>query len=205
MGFLERLAGWMSHATPPQTGAPTEPVDQPLLTLRQLQQIMPLAKGRAEIYHGPLCAAMEEFGIVTAPQIAMFLANVAHESGELKYVEELASGEAYEFRDDLGNTEPGDGRRYKGRGLMQLTGRESYLNCGLALGVDFVNHPELLEEPQFAARSAGWFWFTRSLGVLADRGQFKAVVRKINGGTNGLQSRLMYWERAKAVLGVDAS
>ncbi len=88
----------------------------------------------------------------------MFIAQIAHESGELTYVQEIASGKAYEGRKDLGNTQPGDGIRYKGRGLIQLTGRANYEKYGQLMGLDLINNPELLEEPEFAALSAAYFW-----------------------------------------------
>ena len=197
MGFFERWTGWIKPA--PVTAVDIVP-DPTLVTKAQLEAIMPNARGRVGVYLRPLNDAMREFGITSKAALAAFLANIAHESGEFKYVEELASGDLYEGNQKLGNTEPGDGRRFKGRGLIQVTGRYNYAQCGRDLGLDLVNDPELLEQPVNACRSACWFWFKHSLGELAERGQFKTVVRRINGGTNGLQERLMYWERAKAVL-----
>src|SRR3990167_11177457 len=125
-----------------------------MITLDELRAIMPYAGNRTEIYLEPLQAAMDEFEINTSQRQAAFLAQIAHESGSLRYVRELASGEAYELRSDLGNTEPGDGPRYKGRGFIQVTGRANYQACGDALGVDLVGSPELLERPDFAFRLA---------------------------------------------------
>lgn len=119
----------------------------------------------------------------------MFLAQIGHESAELRYVKELASGEAYENRTSLGNTEPGDGVRYKGRGLIQLTGRHNYTLLEQALGMPVLDNPELLETPVLAARSAGWFWYKNNLNALADLGQFDAITRRINGGLNGKKDR----------------
>jgi putative chitinase len=147
---------------------------------------------------------MLEFGISSAERMSMFLAQLAHESGELRYVRELASGEAYEGRADLGNTEPGDGPRFKGRGLFQCTGRHNYTALSDFFLVDFVSDPELLEEPEWACRSAGWFWSTRKLNALADHNDeeaFELVTKRINGGLNGYAQRKVYWERAKQVFG----
>ena len=171
------------------------------LSLEDLRQVCRHAPvSRLEQFIDPLNDAMREFAIDNPLREAAFIAQIAHESGELRYVRELASGEAYEWRRDLGNTEEGDGVRYKGRGLIQITGRANYRACGDALGVDLVAHPELLEQPVLACRSAGWFWESRGLNELADNGSFQAITRKINGGLNGLQDRLAYWERAKEAL-----
>lgn len=170
------------------------------MTLEELKQIMPHAGSRAETYHPFLLQAMDEFQINTPQRQAAFLAQIAHESGSLRYVKELASGEAYEGRKDLGNLYPGDGVRYKGRGLIQITGRANYAECGLALAADLTHRPELLETPELACKSAAWFWWKRGLNELADKDDFKLITRKINGGYNGYQDRLAYYERAQQVL-----
>lgn len=172
------------------------------MTPELLQEVMPYSGARAHTYAKPLADAMQEFGITTLQRQAAFLAQVAHESGSLRYVRELASGEAYEGRADLGNTEPGDGPRYKGRGLMQITGRSNYAACGQALGLDLIAHPELLEEPVNACRSAGWFWRTRSLNQYADHNTFTALTKAINGGFNGLEERRQAWLVARQALSV---
>lgn len=178
---------------------------QQSITLQQLQKIMPYAGQRAGTYIEPLNLAMWEFGIDTPMRQAAFLAQIAHESGSLRYVRELASGESYDtgrLAQRLGNTPEadGDGQRYKGRGLIQITGTGNYRACGLALGLDLLAHPELLEQPVNACRSAAWFWKSRDLNPLADIGAFRAITRAINGGFNGYDDRLAYYERAKAVL-----
>ena len=170
------------------------------MTLEQLIKIMPYARARAPAFLEPINAAMTEFGISTPARRASFLAQVGHESGQLRYVLELASGAAYEGRAALGNTMPGDGVRFKGRGLIQITGRANYKACGAALGLDLVTHPELLEQPLNACRSAGWFWMSHGLNELADAGDQVKVTRRINGGTNGLADRLALFEVAKRVL-----
>ncbi|WP_328587193.1 glycoside hydrolase family 19 protein, partial [Pseudomonas syringae] len=94
----------------------------------------------------------------------------------------------------------GDGQLYRGRGLIQITGRANYEACGEALGLDLINHPELLEQPQHAAMSAAWFWHRAALNALADKGEFIQITRKINGGTNGLADRQALYASALKVL-----
>lgn len=179
-----------------------------MITLDQLRAIMPYAGKRAEVFLDPLNRAMDEFKIDTPARQAAFLAQVAHESGSLRYVRELASGEAYDtgrLAERLGNTpeDDDDGRRYKGRGLIQITGTDNYRACSDALFGDpqhLLDHPEILEQPEHACRSAAWFWDSRNLNAHADRGEFALITRRINGGTNGLADRLAYFDRAKRVL-----
>ena len=124
---------------------------------------------------------MEKYEINTKKRIAAFLAQIAHESGSLRYVAEIASGEAYEGRMDLGNDQAGDGVRFKGRGLIQVTGRANYEALSAALNYDFVNNPEALELPGAATMSAGWFWNMKRLNKLADADEFLALSIRING------------------------
>lgn len=168
----------------------------------QLLMIFPLAQPRIGSFIDPLNAAMGGAGIDSSVRQAAFLAQVGHESGELVYTRELSTGAQYEGRADLGNTQPGDGVRFKGRGLLQITGRASYQACGAALGLDLLAQPELLETPVGACRSAVWFWTSHELNVLADDDAFGAITHKINGGYNGMDSRLKYWLRARRALGV---
>jgi putative chitinase len=173
----------------------------PSLNDKQLRAIMPhLPKDRAAKFLGPLNAAMKEYQINTRKRQAAFLAQLAHESGELRYMEEIASGQAYEGRKDLGNTQPGDGKRFKGRGPIQFTGRANYRRAGKALGLDLEGHPEKVATPEVGTRVAGWFWKTHGLNELADKGDFKLITRRINGGYNGLASRQKYYRRALEVL-----
>lgn len=174
-----------------------------MIKLEQLKKIIPCAGLRAGVFLVPINEAMKEFDINTPMRQAAFLAQVAHESGSLRYVREIASGEAYEGRVDLGNMEPGDGPRFRGRGLIQITGRSNYRDCSVALYGDEVPlllHPELLEETVPACRSAGWFWWSRGLNALADARDFRSITRVINGGFNGFQNRLAFFDRAQAVL-----
>lgn len=170
-----------------------------MLSVLQLLQIMPHAGRRAQIFVGPLNAAMQEFDINTPARQASFLAQVAHESMCLIYTAEIASGARYEGRLDLGNTQPGDGVRFKGRGLIQVTGRANYTALMIALDVDCVENPTILEQPLLAARSAGWFWKTHGLNELADAGDQKAVTKRVNGGYNGLAERLSFFNSAEKV------
>ena len=172
-----------------------------MITAEELRQIMPDAGTRTITYRDFLQAAMDEFEINTPQRQAAFLAQIAHESGSLRYVRELASGEAYEFRSDLGNDSPGDVPRYRGRGLIQITGKANYQACGDALGLDLIADPGMLERPDLACRSAAWFWQTHGLNELADKGDFKLITKRINGGYNGYQDRLAFYERAQEVLG----
>lgn len=179
-----------------------------MITLDQLRAVIPYAGHRAEVFLAPLNAAMAEFGIDTPLRQAAFLAQVAHESGSLRYVRELASGAAYDtgrLATRLGNTpeDDGDGERYKGRGLIQITGTANYRECSAALFGDpqhLLDHPEILELPEYACRSAAWFWLRHHLNELADQRKFEHITRVINGGTNGLADRVAHYTRALAVL-----
>lgn len=155
----------------------------------------------------PLSDAMHEFGINTPARQAAFLAQVAHESGMFHWMREIWGPTPvqlrYEGRADLGNTQPGDGSRFCGRGLIQVTGRANYMRAAAALGIDCVEHPELLEQPVNAARSAGDFWRSRGLNELADVGMFEKITHRINGGMNGYAQRVIIWDRAKRALGVE--
>lgn len=175
------------------------------MTPAELRAILPHAGKRADVFAVPLSDAMDEFGIDTPARQAAFIAQIGHESGSLRYVEEIASGAAYEGRKDLGNTQPGDGRRFKGRGLIQITGRANYAACSAALLGDrdvLLNDPARLCEPGLAARSAAWFWRSRNLNDLADRGDFERITRRINGGLNGYKDRVAIWHRALDVMEV---
>ena len=148
-------------------------------------------------------AAMAEFEINTPARQAAFLAQIGHESGGLRWATELwgptEAQRRYEGRKDLGNTEPGDGYKFRGRGLIQTTGRANFADTGEALGVYLLSDPSLLSLPELAARSAGWYWQSRGLNALADVGDFRRITLRINGGTNGLADRLALHEAAKAV------
>jgi predicted chitinase len=165
-----------------------------------LMKAMPgLSRNDAQKYLPHIEQAMREFQITTPARAQMFLAQVGHESGSLRYMEEIASGAAYEGRKDLGNTQPGDGRKYKGRGPIQLTGRANYAAAGKALGLDLINHPELAADPRNAFRVSAWWWWQAGLNPIADRRDVNAATRRINGGTNGLTDRQQRYARTSAL------
>jgi len=172
------------------------------ITMEQLARIMPRCpRKHLQRYLPHLNAAMDEFEINSPVRIAAFLAQLAHESGELRFWRELASGEAYEGRVDLGNTQPGDGPRYKGRGPIQLTGRTNYHAAGYALRIDLEKHPERACWPEVGFRIAGWYWRRHGCNELADRGDFTGITRVINGGLSHLECRRKYYRIALEVLG----
>lgn len=168
----------------------------------KLLKIFPFAKSRVDQYAPLLSLTMAEFQIDTPKRAAAFVAEIGHESGQLRYTEEIASGEAYEGRLDLGNTQAGDGRLYKGRGLIQITGRANYRDAGHALGLDLIESPKRLAEPELATRSAGWFWKSRSLNRYADTDAFGSLTKAINGGYNGIDDRIQLWLAARRVFEV---
>ena len=196
-----------------------------MITDEELKKVMPLCpSGRRAEYLPFIQQAMQEFEITTYLREAAFLAQLAHESGELKYMEEIASGAAYEGRSDLGNTHPGDGKRYKGRGPIQLTGRTNYRVYGGKLGLDLENNPTIAATKEVGFRIAGLFWKDHGLNELADKGSqivnvtrtrkngtkfveqhpaFDAITFKINGGFTHRLERIQYYERAKNVLSKD--
>ena len=163
------------------------------LTLAQLKKAMPKAGSRAGIYLEHLNTYMPQFEINTPLRVASFLSQIAHESMQLFYTEEIASGIRYEGRKDLGNVFPGDGVRYKGRGLIQVTGRANYTACMMDLDIDCVEFPEILEQPKYAVLTACWFWKTHGCNQLADTGDQVRVTKRVNGGRNGLAERIAFF------------
>lgn len=174
-----------------------------LITLEQLKQITP--KGRADLLQAIVVNSpilFPEYGLTTKSRIVHFLAQIAHESAHFQTVEEYASGAAYEGRKDLGNTKKGDGKRYKGRGYIQLTGRANYATYGRILGLDLINNPELAEVPLNALRIALEYWKAKKLNQYADKDDIRTITRRINGGENGLQDRKNYLAKFKKVINV---
>lgn len=169
---------------------------------------------RALMWLPPMQQACGIFAIDSPARLSMFLAQLGHESMRLQYVKEIwgptPAQLRYEGRADLGNKQVGDGRRYQGRGLIQLTGRANYAKCRDGMRQyfpstpDFEAQPEALELPQWAAMSAAWFWADKGLNALADAGQFETVTRRINGGLNGYDDRAQLWAVAKVAMGVAA-
>lgn len=177
-----------------------------MITEQTLRQMMPAAGARLDS-HLPFIGPTLQNGCIDTPvRIAAFIAQLAHESGEYRWMEELADGRAYEGRADLGNVLPGDGPRFKGHGPIQITGRANHRACGQALGIDAEANPLLLTQPRYGTAAAVWFWTIGNnridLNLLADRGWFKTITRVINGGYNGLSDRRQYWDRNRALLGL---
>jgi predicted chitinase len=138
--------------------------------------------------------AMSAAGIETMKQQCAFIATLLHETGGFRWLEEIASGDDYEGRRDLGNTQPGDGRRFKGRGFIQLTGRANYARAGKELALDLLQKPELAAEIDSAARIACWFWVTRGCNKFAEDGNFKRTQIIVNG-RNRLTGLPNHWEQ----------
>jgi putative chitinase len=201
-----------------------------LITADHLRKIMPHAGEKADIYAPELSYAMDEFAIDTPARAAPFLANAGHESAQLsRLVENLnysaerlmqvwpkrfsaalaarvarhpesIANIAYANRMGNGDEDSGDGWRYRGMGLFQITGKTNQFEAADALGVPRESIGDYLVTPLGASRSAGWFWTTRKLNVMADAGDFEGIVRRINGGLNGFDDRCELWGRARAVL-----
>lgn len=182
------------------------------MTLEQLRTAMPKATlANCQRFLKPLNDAMAKYDINTPLRAAHFLCQVAWESVQLRYVEEIASGSAYDtgkLAKQLGNTpqKDGDGQRYKGRGLLQVTGRTNYKLYGVVIGKDMEDQKQknwlLLCDPQYAADSAGWFWKSHFLNGRADRDEHTNITRIINGSTATAQKRLPYLRSAKIAFGL---
>ena len=184
------------------------------LSSQQLVLISPYTKSHVDAFIAPLNASMVEFEINTRLRVCAFIAQILHESGSLQYVKELASGDAYTNRKDLGNTSStaieeakqlntSSGTLFKGRGLIQITGYTNYVAVMMALNIDCVQHPELLEQPINACRSAAWWWKAHGLNELADIGtydSFTKITKKINGGVAGLTERQALYRQALATI-----
>ena len=171
----------------------------------ELMLVMNVPLARAQKWAPALTLAMESGSINTRRRIAAFLAQIGHESGSLVYSKELGGPKyfaKYEGRKDLGNTQPGDGVKFAGRGLIQVTGRANYARASQALFGDdrLLQTPELLEQPEWAAKSAVWYWTSRNLNALADQDRFTGITKAINGGTNGLEDRKTRYRLALTVL-----
>ncbi len=198
------------------------------ITAQQLLQILPQARQVAGFFVFALNVAMVQFKIDSRVRKAAFIAQVGYESGQLRRMVENLNYSAERLQavwpnrfdaalavqvarkpeqianiaygGRLGNTLPGDGWKYRGRGLIQLTGANNYRAAGAALGLDLINHPELVEQPDTAAMVAGWFWQSNGLNELADSGQFAKITRIINGGLTGQAERVALRDLAARVL-----
>ncbi|WP_218581184.1 glycoside hydrolase family 19 protein [Nocardia cyriacigeorgica] len=193
------------------TGDKIEPV-----TLEQLKALAPKTDSdKLARYLPHLNTAMRDAGIVEPKRKAAFLAQVVHETDRLRTLTEYGSkgyfernyGSSTAVGRDLGNTRPGDGARYRGRGALQITGRHNYEKAGKALDVDFIRDPELAAKPEHAFDIATWFWESKRLNDRADDvrspSDFDAITRTINGGSNGLDERREYYAEARKILGAD--
>ncbi|MEY4906656.1 MAG: hypothetical protein RL260_374 [Pseudomonadota bacterium] len=181
-----------------------------MLTDAQLKAIMPnMPAARRALFLPALNQTMQTYTISNRLRAAAFLGQLAHESGEFRYMEELWGPTAQQLRYEppstlatkLGNTQPGDGKRYKGRGPIQITGRANYKTYGTLLGLNLVAQPELVATPGVGLSAAGMFWRTNGLNALAELQDYREITRRINGGYNGWEERLRYYEVAKKVLG----
>lgn len=178
-----------------------------MITIDQLKAIMPGGATRAARFIEPLNAAMAKFDIDSPARKSSFLAQVAHESGQLLYVQELASGDAYENRKDLGNTHAGDGRMFRGHGLIQITGRANHQACADFLKKNLLDFLAWVIQDEGAAMASGWWWYVNHANLVADTGDELAVSRLVNCGSahskcvpNGLDKRLAFKAKAMEVL-----
>lgn len=214
----------------PDLRTPHEQKYEPPHTIRSgtLIDVFGCSLARAELFVPHINKALLAYDINTPLRIAHFLAQIGHESGGIKYTRELWGPTPQQLRYErdfhapwpvspeeaklpgfsknrlaftLGNDASGDGSRYRGRGLIQNTGKTNYQLAGKALGQDFVSFPDLLEQPPWAAMAAAEFWKRRGCNELADADDFEAVTRRVNGGTNGIDDRKKLLEKARRVLG----
>lgn len=173
----------------------------------QFAQLYPgIGASKQERYFRAFDVACREFEINTLPRLAAFHAQLAHESGGLKFLEEMGGPsywKRYEGRRDLGNVHPGDGVLYHGRGPIQLTGRANYAEFGQALGVPLEVQPQLALEIEVGARIAARYFRTRGCCELADTGDYERITKRINGGLNGHADRVQRWAHSRRILGLD--
>ena len=181
-----------------------------VIKLEHLKAICPQLHKNADVFVPYLNEVILSHKIDTPKRLSAFIAQIAHESGQFRYTVEIASGRAYEGRKDLGNIYAGDGVKFKGRGLIQITGRDNYTKLSKTFGVDFVKNPDLLSTPQYAVKSAAWFWQTIKGNDYADLPDtwrsatkkytpFQYITYRVNGGQNGYAERLSFYNKALAV------
>ena len=148
---------------------------------------------------------LNSYYINTPLRISHFMAQIEHESGGFKYLKELGNDAyflKYDGRKDLGNTEAGDGLRFKGRGYIQITGRSNYTVLSKDTRIDFLNNPKLLEQEANGMISALWFWNKRKLNDLADIDNIDKITKVINGGKNGIEDRKRLLKKYKTLFGI---
>ena len=165
------------------------------MTTELLIKIAPNSKKVADIVTDWFNKYSDQYQVNNPKRIAAFFAQTIHESASFTATREFASGGAYEGRKDLGNVFKGDGKKYKGRGYIQVTGRNNYSACSNALFGDrtLISNPDLLAAPQYAMQSALWFWQDRGLNALADKQFFETITKRINGGLNGFADRVHFY------------
>lgn len=198
------------------------------LSDQQLISILPASRKVASVYAPMIAAAMDRFQINTRLRQAAFIAQAGHESGQLttfvenlnysaqallvtwpkRFTAALAAQVArnpekiaaivYDGRN--GNNQPGDGFKYRGRGMLQITGKDNYRACGISLGLDLLNFPQKLEEPANAALASAWWWFNHGLNDKADKSDFVGITQVINGGQNGADERGAFYKAALKVI-----
>lgn len=149
---------------------------------------------------GVFASTLDSYDINTKLRIAHFMAQVTYECAGFRTTQEFASGAAYEGRLDLGNTNKGDGKRYKGRGLIQLTGRANYRNIGKRLSLPLEDNPELAADAVISLKIACEYWQARNINAVADRDDLIQATKLVNGGLNGLEQRRKYLQKAKTAL-----
>ena len=170
----------------PSAPAPAPMPDLPFtLNADQIAQALGAPAENVRKYWPLVAKALHEQGITSRNGIIAALATIGVEVGRFEPIPEYASGEAYEGRKDLGNTEPGDGKRYKGRGFIQLTGRANYRTYGQALGLPLEQNPDLALDPEVGARVLALYFKNRGIPAKANAGDWEGVRRAVNGGTNG--------------------
>lgn len=165
-----------------------------------------LTPDKAQIHAEALAPALEQYEINTPLRIAAALAQFGHETGGFRWLRELGGDRyfrMYEGRRDLGNIHDGDGAKYRGRGYIQITGRDNYFRAQRATNLPLINTPELAEQPGFAALISCWWWQQRGLNPVADAGEFRRMTRMINGGLNGLKDREAKYAIALTLLDAD--
>ena len=182
------------------------------LTKLQLKNICPLAKDEnLDKYIPHLNMLMPKYEINTLPRIRYFIAQIAHESNQFNSVTEKYNGtpesyfKKYDGRKDLGNNFAGDGLKFKGRGLIQITGRFNYSCASIDIFKTdiLIAKPEMVERPEIAVEVACWFWKVKHLNSLADSDQLKSITLKINGGLTGLNDRINYYNLAVKYIGLE--
>lgn len=171
------------------------------ITKEMLKKIAPYAKDHIlTALVDPLNEHLPKYGLNNKTRVKHFLAQAAHETAGFKTLEEYATGAAYEGRKDLGNTQKGDGKRYKGRGIFQLTGRANYKTFGKKIGKDLENNPMLAGDAETSVLIALEYWNNRKLTPLADKEDITNITKKINGGLNGFDDRKKYLAKAEKIL-----